>query len=136
MRLVRLLPVLAIAAAGLMSPASASASWSCTYYKWSDGSWHRVALLQEEGLYESQDGNARGESWDCKYCYVPAAPPRGTGSGAVGILDQTAQRVGDLVPHDGLTPVYGLVAQATAPTGLANPFGPPPPCPLVPPEQP
>ena len=108
-------------------------TWSCAYYKWhqNDQRWHRVWAAQSED-WEKQPGNARYESWDCKYCVIPyGLPPRNDevppvhvdaelpGGTEVSIAPQGSP-IGDVVE-----PAGEAGAQAV---GLA------PDCPLVPPE--
>lgn len=143
MRSVRLaLPVVAIVAGAMLTPAHAN-TWSCTYYKWNAAQqrWVRVELLQEETLYESS--HQRYVDWDCKYCYFPSIVAGPTGGGSVyDVAENAAARVAaELSPATetvtaAAAPVAGAVNDALTATGIsADPWGPPPECPLVPPEE-
>jgi hypothetical protein len=146
------------------TPAPASDTvWICTYYKYDHGSerWVRVETLADSDWYEGQPGHAQYESWDCKYCYVPAGtttlgrngglplpgradeirPPGGTvvdtnavgqGSGR-GPVDDALAALHDALPGELTAVLDPVVDQARTALG---PILPPQPCPLVPPEDP
>ena len=137
--LLRAIPAAAMVGAFIAPPAQAG--WSCTYYKWNTTvrEWDRVALMQDEDLYEAQPGNKRFESWDCKYCYVPTLTVGPDHPAAVTAMLEDGLHQGEQLAAGTVEQVESTLAAIGVDLPSVEidvtPFPEPPDCPLVPPER-
>lgn len=112
----------ALLAAVVFAPIStASAGYSCTFYKWSENArqWYRVATVANEKEYK--DTHEYPTEWNCDYCYLPAIESK-IGETIGETANALQQRLAPV-----LTPVFGALSAVQVWPG-------PTPCPDFPPE--